>query len=182
MSTFNLEGNKVALVIAQDQFRDEELFEPKEYLEANGAKTVIASTSLDEATGMLGGKAKPESLLDNLDHKDFSAVIVVGGMGSPEFLWNNEKLHKLLQDMNAANKIVAGICLSGAVLANAGVLKGKKATVWETEESKASLEKGGAEFIGEPTVKDGKVITANGPEAAKDFAQLIAKELSTVKV
>lgn len=182
MSEAKLKGLKVALVIAPDQFRDEELFTPKEMLESQGAKTIVASSQLGEAKGMLGGSSTPEVLISDLIEEDLACVAVVGGMGSPQYLWNNKDLHSLLESMHSKNKVVAAICLSGAVLANAGLLKGKKATVYETKESLEALEAGGANYINEAVVQDGNTITANGPEAAKEFANLIIDQLVKVKV
>ncbi|MBX9668796.1 MAG: DJ-1/PfpI family protein [Candidatus Obscuribacterales bacterium] len=178
----NLKGAKVALVIAPSAFRDEELFVPKELLEQAGATTVIASTNLGEATGMLGGKAQVEKEIANLKSEELDALIVVGGMGSPEFLWNEKGLHELLEKLSKDGKVVGAICLSGAVLANAGLLSGKKATVWACPESLEALEKGKATFVDKPVVQDGKFITANGPDAANEFGESIIAELSKVKV
>ncbi|MCA9815964.1 MAG: DJ-1/PfpI family protein [Candidatus Obscuribacterales bacterium] len=182
MSQAPLHGKKVALVIACDQFRDEELFVPRTTLEDRGAETLIAASRLERSNGMLGKYADPQVLIKDLDAAKLDAVIVVGGMGSPEYLWNDRDLHNLLQNMQDKNKILAAICLSGAVLAKAGVLKGKKATVYETPESVAALKEGGAFFESVPVIKDGKIITANGPEAASDFALEIAEELSKILV
>lgn len=177
-----LQGTKVALVIAPEQFRDEELFTPQKKLEEAGAKTTIAASKLGEAQGMLGGTAKPQTLIKDLKAQELDCLVVVGGMGSPQYLWNDKDLHKLIQELANANKVVASICLSGAVLANAGVLSGKKATVWEMPESVKALEDGKATYLNQPVVQDGKVITANGPEAAADFAEKIIAELSKIKV
>lgn len=182
MANKKLQGLKVALVIAPEAFRDEELFVPKERLEEEGAETVVASTKVGEATGMLGGKAIAQSTIKDLKSEDFAAIIVVGGMGSPEHLWSNSDLHKLLQAHVKADKPVAAICLSGAALANAGVLNNKKATVWECPESLEALEKGKANYVNQAVVKDGKIVTANGPEAAEEFATEIINQLSQVKV
>ena len=182
MSQAPLHGKKVALVIACDQFRDEELFVPRTTLEERGAETLIAASRLERSNGMLGKYADPQILIKDLDADQLDAVIIIGGMGSPEYLWNDRDLHVLLQSMQDKGKILAAICLSGAVLANAGVLKGKKATVYETPESVAALKEGGAHFESAPVVKDGKSITANGPEAAPEFAREIAEELSKILV
>lgn len=182
MASNKLQGLKVALVIAPEAFRDEELFVPKARFEAEGAETVVVSTKVGEASGMLGGKAMAESTIKELKSDSLSAIVVVGGMGSPEHLWGNKELHQILQEHVKADKPIAAICLSGAALANAGVLTGKKATVWECPESLEALQSGRANYINEPVVQDGKIITANGPEAAEEFATLIINELSKVKV
>ncbi|RLE07865.1 hypothetical protein DRJ00_07325, partial [Candidatus Aerophobetes bacterium] len=49
-----LKGKKAVMVIAEKNFRDEELFEPKKILEAEGVKVIVASTSFNIARGMLG--------------------------------------------------------------------------------------------------------------------------------
>lgn len=182
MADKRLQGTRVALVIAPEQFRDEELFTPQEKLQQAGAQTEIAASKLDEAEGMLGGTAKPQTLIKDLKAQDLDGLVVVGGMGSPQHLWNDKDLHKVIKELSEANKVVASICLSGAVLANAGVLSGKKATVWEMPESVKALEDGKATYVNQPVVQDGKVITANGPEAAAEFADAIIAELSKIKV
>lgn len=177
-----LQGIRAALVIAPEAFRDEELFVPQEQLKEAGAQVIVASTKTGEAKGMLGGTAQAETTIKDLKSSELDAVIVVGGMGSPEHLWSNAELHNLVKELHKADKLVAAICLSGAALANAGILNGKKATVWECPESLEALEKGKAEYVKQPVVQDGKFITANGPEAAPEFAKLIVGELSKVKV
>ena len=57
---------KAVMIIAQENFRDEELLEPKEVLEKNGICVTVASTSLKEAKGKLGAKVKPGMLLKDI--------------------------------------------------------------------------------------------------------------------
>ncbi|HEY9867763.1 MAG TPA: DJ-1/PfpI family protein [Candidatus Obscuribacterales bacterium] len=178
MAEKKLAGRRVLMVVAPDQFRDEELLEPKKIFEAEGAEVVVASTAAGEAKGMLGARVKPDKQLNEVNAADFDAVTVVGGMGSPEHLWDNSTLHGILRDMNEANKVVSAICLSGAALARAGVLEDRAATVWPMPESLKALADGRARYEEKPVVQDGRIITANGPEAAREFGQAIVKELS----
>src|SRR6185437_7740378 len=180
MADKKLAGMKVLMVIAPDQFRDEELLQPKEILSGHGAHVTIASTRAGQAQGMLGATVIADTVVDKVQAADYQGIIVVGGMGSPEFLWNNTALHKILQDCQQQGKVVASICLSGAALANAGVLAGKRATVWATPESVAALEKGKAQYIKDHVVADGSVVTADGPEAASPFAEAVTAALQKV--
>ncbi len=177
MNDIDLKGKKVLMVIAPEQFRDEELFEPKSVLEAYGAIVTVACKRHGSAAGMLGKSYTPEKLLGEVSGREYDSVLVVGGMGSPEHLWQDETLHKILQDASRANRIVGGICLSGAVLAKAGVLEGKDATVYKTTESVAELRRGGARLVDKDVVVSGKTVTANGPAAAKEFGEEVAKLL-----
>ena len=181
MAEKKLSGVKVLMVIAQEQFRDEELLEPKEILEEAGAMITVASTKEGEAHGMLGTTVTADTVIDRVNSGDYHAIVVVGGMGSPEFLWNNAVLHKLLQQCQKDGKVVAGICLSGAALAKAGVLASKNATVWATEESLQALEAGQARYSQEHVVADGNIITADGPQAAGEFGQALLSALQKVR-
>lgn len=57
MASKRLEGVQVVMVIAPEQFRDEELSVPQEAFLAEGARVRTASTRLGEAKGMLGATA-----------------------------------------------------------------------------------------------------------------------------
>ena len=174
-----LADTKVLFVIAPRDFRDEELTAPKTALEAAGARVEVASPQAEAATGMLGASVQPDRVLRDCRSADYDAIVVVGGAGSPAFLWDNPHLHTLLQEARRANKVVAGICLSSAVLARAGVLKGLRATVYVTKDSLAALARGGAHHVPEDVVVDGRVITAKGPEAAPAFGSALVEALAT---
>jgi protease I len=60
-------------------------------------------------------------------------------------------------------------------LANAGLLKGVKATCYPSQE--ANLKDKGAHFTGLAVERDGLIITADGPKAAKAFGEKIAEAL-----
>jgi protease I len=173
----SLNGTRVLMVIAPEDFRDEELLEPKKLLTEAGAQVTVASTREGEASGMLGATIKPDAVVDSLKAADYHAVVVVGGMGSPTHLWNHSHVHKLLKETHTAGRVVGAICLSGAVLANAGVLAGKRATVWATD---AALQQGNARYVKEHVVHDGNVVTADGPEAAPEFGRTLITALKNL--
>lgn len=166
---------RVVMIIAQDDFRDEELLQPKEILKKSGIEVKIASTTLDSVKGMLGAKVKPDILFRDVQAKDFDAVIFVGGSGASQY-WNDPLAHKLAQDAAGLNKVLAAICIAPVTLSNAGLLKGKRATVWSSESEK--LKAGGANYTGRPVEKDGNIITASGPAAATEFGYEIVRALS----
>jgi protease I len=169
-----IEMKKVAMIIAQDGFRDEELLEPKEALENAGVEVKVASTTLNYAKGMLGAKVKPDILISDINVKDFDAIVFVGGAGSSQY-WDDPLAHKLAKDAVTQGKILAAICIAPVTLAKAGVLNGKRATVWSSEAGQ--LKAGGADYTGRPVEKDGNIITATGPAQAREFGKEILKAL-----
>ncbi len=163
-------------IIAQHGFRDEELQVPKEILEAAGIQCRIASITANTATGKLGMTVKPDLAVKDAKLDDYGVIIVVGGPGAPE-LANHEEVISLLQAAKQKGKNLAAICIGPTVLATAGVLAGKRATVFETPESVRILEEGRAVFTRKDVVVEDKLITANGPAAAKEFGKKIAEML-----
>jgi protease I len=184
MADKKLTGIRVLMVIAPAEFRDEELLEPKRILTEAGAHVTVSSTKPGEATGMLGAKVTPETTLDKVQAAEYHALVVVGGMGSPKHLWECAPLHNIVRQIENAGRVIGGICLSGAVLAKAGVLRNKQATVWSTPESLQALSDGGAKYTSDHVVQDGNVVTADGPEAATKFGETLVEMLvrTTAKV
>jgi protease I len=169
---------KAVIAIAPEKFRDEELAEPVAALQKAGIAIEIASTRAGPCTGMLGAKVYAGVAFEDVDPKQFDGLIVVGGSGSQDFLWENSELVRLAIYFYETNRVVSAICLAPVVLARAGILKGKKATVYESQQSVFEMKKGRSLLQQEAVVKDGRIITANGPEAAKDFAAAVVAELA----
>ena len=173
-----LQGKKVAMIIAFRDFRDAEYFVPKEILEKAGVEVKTASNKLGVAIGADGGEAKVDLLVSEINVADFDAIIFVGGPGALKNL-DNEESYKLIKETVSQNKVLASICISPVILAKSGVLEGKKATVWTDPFSSQAkiLKEKGAIYEKKNVVVDGKIITANGPQAAEEFAKAIVEAL-----
>ncbi len=168
------QSKNIIMIIAHHDFRDEELLVPKKIFEQNGFSVTIASTSLKTATGMLGAKVKPQVLINNVNVKNYDAVIFVGGVGSSEY-FNNKTAFKIAIEATKEGKVIGATCLAPVILANAGILKGKKATVWPQESS--ALKQMGAIYTGKDVTVDHNIVTANGPSAASLFAHRVLELL-----
>lgn len=176
----NLTGKKIAIIIAHRNFRDEEYFVPKEILEGAGTEVKTASNQMGRALGADGGETEVNLLISEIDMADFDVVVFIGGPGCLENL-DNENSYKLAEETVSQNKILASICISPIILAKAGVLAGKRATVWSSPMDKSSvkiLRENGAIYQDELVVVDGKIITGNGPTAAKKFGEEIVEALT----
>jgi len=172
-----LKGKKIVMIIAPENFRDEEYQIPKEIFESYGISVTTASTRTGRAKGMLGAEVNLEYAILDLRPSDFDAVVVVGGVGSREYLWNSPEVINFVKKAYELEKIVAAICLSPVVLAKAGILRDKKATVYPDREAIELLKENGANYTGKGVEVDGRIVTGNGPKMAKHFAEEIVKLL-----
>jgi protease I len=173
------QNKKIAMIIASEDFRDEEYFVPKEILEKEGIEVKTASDKTGLARGADGGEAKVDLLVQEVNSADFDAVVFIGGPGALEYL-DNEISYKLARGVAEQEKILGAICVAPAILARAGVLKNKKATVWSSALDKGPvriLKEAGTIYEDEDVVIDGKIITANGPSSAQEFGEKILSML-----
>ncbi|MFA4858383.1 MAG: DJ-1/PfpI family protein [Candidatus Margulisiibacteriota bacterium] len=165
---------KALLIIASRNFRDEEYTEPKAALEKAGIQTVTASSNSGVALGKLGHKVNPDITIDQINVADYDAVLFIGGPGSSEY-FDNPIAHKIAQDTVKLGKILGAVCAAPTILSNAGVLKGKKATMYADD---GSLGRGGAIYTGKGIEIDGNIITASGPATSRRWGEVVAKALS----
>lgn len=176
MSDITLQGKSVLMIIASQNFRDEEFARPKSILENAGADVTVASSSIEEATGMLGKvSVTPDVTIDRVAPADYDAVVFVGGSGASEY-WDNPTAHEIATRAHEEGKIVAAICIAPVTLARAGLLDGKKATVFNSEVE--NLKREGAVYTGAAVERDGNIITADGPQSAEEFGLALKKALA----
>ena len=164
---------RVLMIVAPQEFRDEEYLHPREELEKKGARITVASLTTNECAGRFGAKVTPDISIDKVDVDDYDAVVFVGGGGSKVYFDNDTAL-RIAKEFATKGKVTSAICIAPMILANAGLLKGRKATAWDHEDD---IKNAGGTYTGNPVEVDGNIITANGPDAARDFGREIAKKL-----
>jgi len=174
-----LENKKIAILIAFRDFRDIEYFIPRDILLGAGARITTVSSQKGTAIGADGGDTEVNLTLDELNPAEFDAVVFIGGSGTLKYL-DNDQGYRVAKETVRADKVLGAICISPVILAKAGILKGKKATVWSAllqKETIRVLKTNGAIYEEKPVVVDRKIVTGNGPGAAKEWAQAIIEAL-----
>jgi protease I len=164
----------ILMIIAPQMFRDEEYKEPKSVFEHAGYKVVTASSQPGTAHGTKGMTAKVDLELKSVNTADYDAVVFAGGAGSRNY-YNDKEALRIARESASKGKVTASICSAGGILAYAGVLKGKKATVFPAEIELINSQ--GAIYSAEGVVRDGKIITSDGPANAKAFGEKIIEAL-----
>jgi len=163
-------------IVAPENFRDEEFFKPLEILQNADIDCTIASRNTGVCHGKLGGKVEAEIGLNQINAEDFDAIIFIGGQGSQVFL-DDPSAHLIAQKTVNNEKILAAICAAPTILARAGVLTNRNVTCFPAPELEKILTESGANITQANVEIDGKIITANGPAAAKEFGEKILELL-----
>jgi 4-methyl-5(b-hydroxyethyl)-thiazole monophosphate biosynthesis len=118
----------------------------------------------------------PDTTLDEALQRSYDIVVLPGGLPGADHLQDDARIINLLREMAGNGKYTAAICAAPRVLAHAGLLDGKRATSFPGALDDASVP--GLDYLEQPVVTDGRLITSRGPGTAIDFALELIERLS----
>ena len=133
----------------------------------------VAVEDGDLIVGSLQDEFQPDAKLDgSVRMEDYSGVVFCGGAGARELQDNADAL-RLAREAAEQQKLVAAWGESVAVLAQAGVLKKRRATGAPGVE--ALVRQGGGRFTGRQVEQDGTIVTAADDAAGLRFAKRLVQ-------
>ncbi|MEW5894207.1 MAG: type 1 glutamine amidotransferase domain-containing protein [Candidatus Omnitrophota bacterium] len=167
---------KVAVII-DDLFEDSEYTEPVDAFEEAGHDVMNVGLHQGEH---VEGKSKGISVeideeVSGASEDEFDALFIPGGY-SPDRLRSHPDAVNFVKGFMQKGKPVFAICHGPQLLITAGLLSGKKVTGWKS--IKQDIKNAGAEFLDQPVVEDGNLITSRSPADIPLFNQACLKELN----
>jgi len=171
--------NKRVAVLATDGFEQSELLSPRKALDDAGAETVIVSLKSGKIKGWdqkdWGKSVGVDMLVKHADAYDFDALLLPGGVISPDTLRTDEHVIKFVRDFFALHKPVAAICHGPWTLINAGVVEGRTMTSYHT--IKQDLVNAGANWVDKEVVVDHGLVTSRKPDDLPAFNDKLCEEI-----
>ena len=166
---------KALLIIAKTGFQDHELQGTRTALLDRGFDVLLASTEVGACNGKYGSVEQASVALKDVDVANYDRIAFIGGPGAGALAKDVEAL-RIARETVQTKKPLGAICIAPLILAKAGVLQRKRATVWDDGEGtqKRILASAGAEVVDQSVVVDGFIVTANGPQSAMDFGEVFA--------
>jgi len=117
-----------------------------------------------------------DTLLDTVVNDEFDMLLLPGGQPGTSHLNADSRIHALIRRLNKADKFIAAICAAPLVLAESGVLNGKRVTCYPgTLDAETWTE---IHICDDAVVIDNNVLTSRGPGTAMDFALAIIELLT----
>ncbi len=169
-------SNKKILMFVDDIYEDLELWYPKLRMTEEGADVVVAGK---EKGKIYSGKhtypCRSDASYDDLNDKDFDALIIPGGF-APDKLRREKNVLNLSRNIFNSGKLVAHICHAGWIPISAGIMSGFKCT--STPGIKDDLMNAGAIWFDEPVVVDRNMISSRRPDDLPEFCKAIIEYLS----
>lgn len=163
-------GNKILVIIAEG-FEEIEAVTVIDVLHRAGLDVeTVGLNSLNMYGSHLIHMSVDKSLI-NVDLDEIGTVVLPGGMPGAKYLRESELVLDTVRTVYERGGIIAAICAAPMVLTAAGICDGKKITAYPGVEGML----GKAEYTGNFTEVDGRIITAIGPGASFAFSRLIAE-------
>lgn len=170
-------SKKIALVIAHEGYQPIEYGVTKKTLADEGYSVITVSNQDGFARAEDNSKTEVMHTLQTLDLDDIAGLFFIGGPGALEHL-DTQDSYDLIRDFSETHKPLGAICIATRILAHSGVLAGKRATGWDGDEELTGIyQEYGVNYIKEPCVVDDNIITASGPNVAREFAENIVTAL-----
>ena len=165
---------KKVLILAEDDFRDEELIYPYYRMIEEGLEVVVAARGKKRVVGKFGLPVAVDAEISECVKCEFDAVIIPGGF-APDKLRTYEEVLEVVRAVHLAGGVVAAICHAGWVLASADVIKDKKVTSYVA--IKDDMVNAGGKWEDSEVVVDQNVITSRKPSDLPAFCREIIKKL-----
>ncbi len=178
-----LQGKRVAFIVANDGVEEVELTEPWTAVERAGGTAVLLAPQagkvqayhhLDRAESF-----EVDELIADADTAEFDAIVLPGGVANPDQLRTDEDAVGFVRTFAEGGRPVAAICHAPWTLIESGVVAGRRLTSWPS--LKTDLRNAGATWVDDEVVVDGNLITSRNPDDLPAFCrQLVTSVGSTV--
>jgi 4-methyl-5(b-hydroxyethyl)-thiazole monophosphate biosynthesis len=140
-----------------------------------GITVVSASLGPQLVTASRGVHLVADTSLVDVIYDDFDMIVLPGGLPGTTNLNNDSHVHAILKRLNQSNTAIGAICAAPLVLADCGLLDGKRATCYPGVLTQADWPN--ITLVEEAVVVDGNILTSRGPGTAMDFALAIIEYL-----
>jgi len=171
-----LERKRIA-ILAEEDFEDSELMEPLNAMKSADARVVIVGSGSKETYQGKRGRArvKVDITADQARAEDYDAIIIPGGY-APDKMRMHQPMVDLVRKAHDLGKIIAAVCHGPQLLISADIVRGRRVTSWPSVA--VDLKNAGAEWVDEPVVRDGNIITSRKPADLPKFSKAITEALA----
>ena len=159
------------LLPVSDDFEDIEVMTIVDVLRRANIQIDLVGVPYSTITSKSGIKVMVDRKLIEIRPEEYEGIVLTGGMKNVDTLSRTNSLIDMIKKLDNKKKILAAICAAPIILAKAGVLEDKKATIYP------GMERGLPKPRDEKIVVDGNVITSQGPGTALEFALKIVEIL-----
>src|SRR3954470_11033558 len=166
-----LPGRRIAFLVAAEGVEQVELTDPWDAVEQAGGEPVLISTETGKIQAFnhldKGDTFEVDQTVADADVNQFAGLVLPGGVANPDALRMDEDAVGLVRAFFEAEKPVAAICHAPWVLAEAGVVSGRRLTSWPSLHT--DLSNAGAGWVDEEVSVNRNLVTSRKPDDLPAF-------------
>ena len=174
-----LNGKKVAFLVANEGIEQVELTRPWKAIEEAGGRPVLLAPEPGEAQAFehldKADTFDVDKVVGEADASDFDGLVLPGGVANPDNLRTRPEAVDFVRAFFEAGKPVAAICHAPWTLIEAGVVDGRRLTSWPSLQT--DLRNAGAEWVDEEVVVDQGLVTSRKPDDLDAFCAKAVEEI-----
>ena len=174
-----LQGKKIAFLVAPEGTEQVELTKPWEAVEGEGGQPELLSTDSGEIQAFhhldRGDTFPVDRTVSEASADDYDALVLPGGVANPDFLRQDPDAVAFVRDFFEAGKPVSAICHALWTLIEADVVRGRTVTSYPSLQT--DLRNAGATWVDEEVVVDNALTTSRTPDDLEAFCQKTVQEI-----
>jgi protease I len=179
-----LQGRKVAILLAPVGSEQVEFTEPKKAVEDAGAEVDVVGIQTGEAQTMnsdvnMGETFTVEKTFSDVSVEDYDALIVPGGTVGADNLRANQEAVEFVRGFFEQEKPVGVICHGPWTLVEADVVRGRTLTSYPSLQT--DIRNAGGEWVDEEVVTDQGLVTSRNPDDLPAFCSKLVEEIAEGK-
>lgn len=175
----SIQGKRIA-VLATDGFEQSELDVPVKHLRAQGAEVHVIAPKSGEIMGWEGKDwGRPvtvDAKLSDVKAGDYDALVLPGGQINPDLLRVDAAAIAFIKEFWAAGKVIGAICHAPWLLAEAGIVAGRKVTSYGS--IKTDVKNAGGIWEDSEVVTDQGLVTSRKPDDLPAFCAKLVEEIA----
>ena len=179
-----LQGRRVAILLAPVGTEQAEFTEPKKAVEDAGAQVDVVGLQTGEAQTMNSDVNPGETFVvekpfSEVSPGDYDALIVPGGTVGADTLRGDEEAVAFVRGFFEQEKPVGVICHGPWTLAEADVVRGRTLTSYPSLQT--DIRNAGGEWVDEEVVTDQGLVTSRNPNDLPAFCSKLVEEIAEGK-
>jgi deglycase len=175
-----LQGKRVAFLMANEGVEQVELVKPLEAVREAGAETELLAPEAGEIQGFnhldKGDTFEADEPVGKADPDQFDALVLPGGVANPDQLRTKPEAVRFVRSFFEAGKPVGVICHGPWTLVEADVVRGRTLTSWPSLQT--DLRNAGAEWVDEEVHVDQGLVSSRKPDDLEAFCAKVVEEIA----